>query len=363
MISEKMMTSLLVNLISVKMLLTFPKIMITNSGNSAWIELIYNSIIVFLIFLLTASLYKSKENVIELAEKAGGKWLKAVVGIMVFVVLIINYSSIIRIFPETVKIVLLQDFKIEVIIPIFMVAIGIGAYLGIEAIARVNKIFMMLAGVVLVGSVLLLVPYFNIKNIFPILGNGAYSIFVSGINTISLFADILVLNVLLPHLKNYKKAAKSGKRAILISSAVGIVIMLSYCLVYPYPVSGEFIIPVYQLSRVIRLGNFFSRFEVIFQFVWSILVLIYSSVYVYTICCVWQTTFDLKYYKPLILPVILISGIVAMLPSSVVDLIRFERIESLIVCPIAFGFPIIFGLYTKKIYKKSLNGKEECENE
>ena len=68
--------------------------------------------------------------------------------------------------------VLLQDFKIEFIIPIFMLAIGIGAYIGLEPIARVNNMFMPLAGIVLLLSLILLIPYFNINNIFPILGNG-----------------------------------------------------------------------------------------------------------------------------------------------------------------------------------------------
>ena len=197
MIDRKKMTTLLINVISVKMLLTFPKIMIINSGNAAWIECIYNTLIVIGLFWITTKLYRSNKNIIQLAEMTGKKWLKIIVGVVVFVVLLINYSSIIRIFPETVKIVLLQDFEIEFIIPIFMLAIGIGAYIGLEPIARVNNMFMPLAGIVLLLSLILLIPYFNINNIFPILGNGVYSIMVKGINTISLFSDILLLNILL----------------------------------------------------------------------------------------------------------------------------------------------------------------------
>ena len=319
--------------------------MIINSGNAAWIECIYNTLIVIGLFWITTKLYRSNKNIIQLAEMTGKKWLKIIVGVVVFVVLLINYSSIIRIFPETVKIVLLQDFKIEFIIPIFMLAIGIGAYIGLEPIARVNNMFMPLAGIVLLLSLILLIPYFNINNIFPILGNGVYSITVKGINTISLFSDILLLNILLPYCENTSEAKKSGWRAIYISATIGVVI------------------PVYQLSRVIHLGNFFSRFEVIFQFVWSILVLIYSSIYVYALCYVWQITFDLKYYKPLIFPVVIISGIVAVLPSSVVDLVKSERLENIIVYPVAFLLPILFGFYSKKIYNKRTVNEESGESE
>lgn len=72
-------------------------------------------VIVIGLFWITTKLYRSNKNIIQLAEMTGKKWLKIIVGVVVFVVLLINYSSIIRIFPETVKIVLLQDFKIEFI--------------------------------------------------------------------------------------------------------------------------------------------------------------------------------------------------------------------------------------------------------
>ena len=96
MIDRKKMTTLLINVISVKMLLTFPKVMIINSGNAAWIECIYNTLIVIGLFWITTKLYRSNKNIIQLAEMIGKKWLKIIVGVVVFVVLLINYSSIIN---------------------------------------------------------------------------------------------------------------------------------------------------------------------------------------------------------------------------------------------------------------------------
>ena len=77
----------------------------------------------------------------------------------------------------------------------------------------------------------------------------------------------------------------------------------------------------------------------------------------------WQITFDLKYYKPLILPVVIISGIVAVLPSSVVDLVKSERLENIIVYPVAFLLPILFGFYSKKIYNTRTVNEESGESE
>lgn len=350
MLQRKELTVMLVNVIITKMVLMFPKVIISNSGGAAWIQALYNIAVASGLFFIISKLYRGKKNVIELAEMAGGKPLKIIVGLVVFAALMINYSSIIRVFPETIKIVLLQDFNVEIITVIFMTAIGIGAFIGIESIARVNYLFMPVIGGIFVLFLLCLIPYYSYYNLLPIFGNGAGKIFINGFNTLSLFSDGLLLNIFLPYYENNSEAQKSGKRAITISSVIIIAILLSYCLVYPYPVSAEFMVPIYQLARMIHLGSFFSRFEAIFQFAWSVMLLLYSAIYVYALCVVWQTTFGLKFYKPLIFPVVIISGAIALLPSSLVQLIVNEKWENIIVYPITFLLPIIFGFVSQKYY-------------
>lgn len=359
MLQRKEMTTLLITVISTKMLLTFPRIMIINSGNSAWMQAIYNVIAIFLIYFVTTKLYRGNKNIIQLAEKSGGKPLKIVVGIITFIVLMIKLVSVMRIFPETVKIILLKEISFELIIVIFILAISLGAYIGIEPLAKINYMFLPLAGIVLLVFLLLLIPYYKVENILPIFGNGLKSIFAGGFHTISIFSDILLLNVLLPFCENNSEAKKAGRKAIVISSTIIIVILLTYCLIYPYPVSKNFMLPVYQLARVIHLSSFFSRFEAVFQFIWSIIMLLYLSIYIFAMCYVWQITFGLKYYKPLILPIAIISGVICILPSSLIDLIRSEDVQNIIIYPVAFLLPIIFGIVSRKYYGKKVKRKEE----
>ncbi len=359
MLQRKEMTTLLINVISTKMLLTFPKTFIINSANSAWIQSLYNSLIVILIFFVTTALYRGKKNILELAQTSGGKGLKIAVGTILLATLFINVSSVTRIFPETVKIALLQDFKIEIIIIIFILAAAAGAYIGIDSIAKINYIFMPFAGIIFVAFLLLLIPYYKIENILPVFGSGCKNIFLGGFNTISIFSDIIILNIFLPKCENISEANKSGRKAIYISSVVSVLIFAAYCLVYPYPASENFMIPVYQLARVVHLSSFFSRFEALFQSIWSIIMLLYASIYIYAICYVIQTMFDLKYYRPLIFPVSIINGIIAVMPPSFVDTVKSQRIENIIIYPAAFLLPIIFGIVSRKFYGKSKTVKEE----
>ena len=357
---RKELTAVIVNVIITKMVLMFPKTMITNSSNAAWIQALYNIAVAIILFFIISKLYKGKRNIIELAGMSGGKPLKIIVGLVVFASFVINYASIIRVFPETIKIVLLQDFNVEIITVLFMTAIGIGAFFGIEAIARVNFFFLPIIGGIFFMFLLFLIPSYNIYNLLPVFGGGAKKILGSGFNTLSLFSDLLLFNILLPEYKNSREANKSGWRAILISAPIILAILISYCLVYPYPISGEFMIPIYQLARVINLGSFFSKFEAIFQFAWSVMLLLYASIYVYALSHVWQLTFDLKYYRPLIFPVVIISGAISLLPDSIIQLIINEKWEDIAVYPIAFLLPIAFGFVSRKYY--GIRKEKEIEN-
>ncbi len=352
MLQRKKITSLIINAIVIKMLLTFPRSIVLNSGNAAWIQILYNFAFTLLIFAITVKLYKSKKNIIEAAQICGGKPLKIIVGVITAAVLTANYIIVLKIFPETIQVILLQDTQLEIIMIVFVAASIIGAYMGIESISTIHYLFLPIAGIVMLSFLALLIPYYDIDNLFPVFGNGAKSIFLDGMNSMSVFSDIILLNLLLPQMENYGEMKKTGFRAIIIGGITVFLIMFAYCVVYPYPESENFILPVYQLTRVIHLSSFFSRFETFLQFIWTILMLLYSSFYLYMISYVWQTTFNLKFNKPLIIPItICLFGLSASL-GSVIDAISSESIVNYIIYPFAFLLPIIFGFGLKRVEEK-----------
>ena len=347
MIGKKELTGVLITVIVVKMLLAYPRELVTVSGQAAWIQVIYVSLVALALILVSNQVYAHKQSVMELAHMVGGKGLRIAVGIIIFLILLANFSTVARVFPETVKIVLLQNFNADIILMVFAVAAAIGAYMGIRSVSRVNYMFLPIAGGVFIGFLLLLMPYYKINNITPILGEGADKIFLSGFNALSLFSDIILLNVLLPYSKNLSEAKTVSIRTIIISSIVALLIIAAYCLAYAYPVSQDYILPVYQMSRMIHISSFFSRFESFFQFIWSILILLYASIYIYAMCGVLQRTFDLKYINPLILPVTILGITIAGIPSSVTNAIQLEKYVNLVEYPIVFLLPIILGLLTR----------------
>ena len=349
-IEKKELTCILINVITAKMLFSYPRGMVENAGNAAWLQTVFVSLISCLIFWLVISLYKKAQmkSIIEISGEIGGKWLKIIVGIALTALLLFNASLTMRNLPESIKTVLLPLTPMRLILLIMALAVAFGAYMGIFSIARIHSIIIPASGVFLALFIILLLPNADITNLFPILGEGTYNIFVEGLSSLGIFTDVIILFILLPMCKNHERVKSAAHSALIISSIINVLIVLFYNLVYSYPSSREFMFPVYQMTRLIKIGDFFQRLEAFFEFIWSLDVLLYSSLYLFCFCRIWQEAFDLKYYKPLILPFCVIMSAVSFLPSSTVTMLSMQRISSLILIPTTFLIPTILVLIFNK---------------
>lgn len=343
-LEKKQVVCMLVNIICIKMIMTYPRILVQYMGNAAWINIIYVSLLTLFIYCLIGKIYKPEYGTfVASAEKIGGKTLKRIVGVLISAVFIANIAFEVRSYPETVKTVLLEETKMQIIVVLYIFAAAVGAYIGIESNARIHAIFMPIAAVVMVGFFLLSMPYWKINNIMPILGNGAKQIFIKGTQNICMMSDIVVLNYLMPHIKTKRDIKNSGCTAIIISGIVSLLIVGTYNLIYPYPTSAEFILPAYQISRIVKMGAFFQRWEAFFQFVWSIGMYLYTSLYIGVITGVLADAFDLKFSRILVFPISIIVSSVAFTISMQNSLtVLAVGIYSMI--GLAFCVPVALGL-------------------
>lgn len=362
MLTNKQLSSVIINAIVVKMLVTFPRNIFVYCGNAAWLTAVYATAVAFGLFCVILRMYPSKTNVIALADRVGGRALRIITGSAVFAVLALNFVSIVRVFPAIIRLVLLQKTYVEIIGTVFVFVVIFSASCGIEAIARVHQLFLPVSGVVFLAFLIMLVPDLHFEYIMPVFGNGLKSIFTDGLSTLSIFTDLLVLNILLPKMKETQNYKKAGSKAIVVGGVFSILIFLFYGLCYVYPASAEFIIPVYQLERLINLSDFFSRLEALFQFIWSISILLYSALYASVLGDVWRDTFGLHHSKPLIAPIIIGLVGVAVIPESLNDMLHFEGIINKWLYIPAFAIPLLIGTVYKMFHVKHPEENYETNN-
>ena len=343
MLTQKQLTMISVNAIAVKMMLTYPRVLIVMCGNAAWINVLYCTALAVLLFGAIRAVYSTDKNIIDAAESVGGKALRIIVCLIVFAVMSINVISLIRVFPEIIKLVLLQNTYEEVIGIVFIAALVLGAMCGIESIGRVHEIFIPIAGIIFVIFILLLIPGFNVESVMPILGKGAFNIFVDGISGLSVFSDIFLLNMLISHTRSLDNYKRAGTKSIIIGGTVAFLITAAYCLSYVYPASENLLIPVYQLERMIYLSNFFSRFEAVFQFIWTISILLYGSVYLAVLTEVWEKGFKISKSRIVLLSIAIVLIGAAAFPPSLGDAAAWENTVTRWTYIPVFLLPIIIG--------------------
>ena len=356
-LNQRQLTMLMSNLLITKMTFSFPRFLFKTSGNAAWIQAIYMSLLAYIILRLSLSFFKytGNKSILQLSESLGKKPLKIAISLIIAFIIIIHITTEMRTFLESVKIVLLPKTKIEYILIFFGTTVAIGALCGFNSLSTINALFFPFCLFFLGALVLFLIPTYNINNIFPIFGTGVKDVFLSSLLDMHCFSDLLALNLLYPYIGDIKTIKTSGTKAVLISGIALTLICLAYGLTYPYPYSTEFLLIPYQLSRMVRAGEYFQRFEALFEFVWTLTHLLYSAIYVYILCLVFENTFKLRAAKSLIPCVVALLSLVSFIPASVVELLDTSNMLKRWIAPFALFLPIIIPLIYSLKHKKGDN--------
>lgn len=346
-LTKNQLTSLMVSMVLIRLYLSLPRDMFVCAGNAAWILVIYITTIALFLFYINTKVYKNNESILEIAERTGGKVFKIIVGLVSVVMILLKTTGHIKLFIESIQIVLLQNSATELIVLCLGITLICGAYAGIESLSIISGLFLPVVLTVLTIFLVFLLPNFNILNIAPVFGTGIKNIFLKGLNISYLFGDLFILNFLLPYCREEDAMKKSGYKAIIFNGIIFLVFMIIYSGVIPYPVSSEYIIPIFQLTRIVEIGDFFGRLEAFFEFVWAISFFIYGAVNIWVLSIIWKKTFSLKYHEPLIIPMCIFSIGLGFLQPDIQKIINSNTYFSWFIIIFAFLVPIAFGILSR----------------
>lgn len=351
-LKSREISSILINLIVVKMLFTYPRYLVERCQNGAWISVAVYGAVAVGIFYITQLMYvkTGHKTILEQAQVIGGGYLRALTALFLVALLITDTAPMVRAFPEAIKTALLQNTPMLDITVVLTVGVILGAYNGIGALGRVSSIFLPVAGVSILGFFIILGQFYKLNNIFPL---AIKENLLNGTSSLSIYSDIIAVNFLMPYAENVGTVKKSGFTALIAGGIASVVITLAYCLVYPYPASTEFISPMYQLARIVKIGTYFQRLEAIFEFVWSISILLYTSVYLFIMCDIFKTGFGLASYKPLVFPIMMIYLRFVYWESAYNKTLLSNYVVISTFYPIIYAIPLLFGmLYLLKMRRK-----------
>lgn len=306
-------------------------------------------------------------DILDIAKFLGGKWLKVVLGILFLCYLVFTVSILLRSFSEMLKIIFFPKTPVRVIMLLILIGIVITNRLGFKPLARANLFFIPATLFSILFIFIANFDNFTAQRIFPLLGNGISSTFLSGISNLFAFGGITYLYFLPPHLKEQKHYQKVALVSIGLSAFFLFISVCTLLLMFPLSASVEEILPLYLASRFIEFGRFFQRLDAIFVFIWIISMLSYLSITSYFANDIFRKITNLQSHKWTIFLLAALCFGISLIPENLNQLSFLENtvykyIILILVLSIGLGLLILANIkYLIQQKKKGLTILEENE--
>lgn len=357
--------ALILTVIVNHIVLNLPKGIIASTSSGAIVNVIFISIIALLIAYLISELLKNfpSLDILDIAKFLGGKWLRALIGILFLGYFIFTTSILLRSFSEGLRIIFFPRTPVPVIMMLFLIAIVIANKLGFQAICRSNLFVMPLVLFTLFFIFFANIENFNLQGTLPILGEGVQSTFFAGLSNLFAFGGISYLYFIPPYLKD----SKSSKKIALFSiGASGICLLISIAtLLFLFPSSAitEEVFPIYLASRYIEFGRFFQRLDAIFLFIWIISLTSFLSIIFSFSTKISQKILNLQNTKWFISLFAVIIFALSLIPSNMYQIIFLEnKVYQYIVLVSVFGVSFILLILANLKYYFLQKKKERVQN-
>jgi spore germination protein KB len=325
-IGHREAVTLLTLMITAKIFLSFPRNMALLGESAGWIITLLAGIIAgvgyyFLHRLLAA--YPDL-NLIEIARRVTGKYLGVCFGLISFLFFLVICSLYLRQFAESFILAVLPRTPISVITMGFLFLLAYGVILGIETISRVAWFFGPYLLVTLLIILLSALPRATLEHLVPILGRGPLIILKEAPVQLSSFAELLLLGIIAPLIRNKQKVFRVGFYSLLMAVVINMGVVGLVSAVFNYNAAANLVFPILQLTRLISLGEFIQRVEAVFVFLWFFWAGIQLSGLFYGTVVSFAQTFRIKNYRPLVPALALLVFTVSLIPTSMTQAVEIS---------------------------------------
>lgn len=308
------------------MFTVFPQYLIEESGNAAWLEVLMSTALAVLVFLPGPALlarFPGKSS-IEVAEEVLGPYLGLAVNLLGLGFYFFLLGILVREFTEIVASTVLPFTPVSVITITLLLAVAYGAYSGLETMSRLAWLLgpWILAGMIIVFLITL--RWAKITNLMPLWGAEPWSLLGAAAWRTSLFAEVALLPVIAPYLRERERFTAMGIWSIVISGVLLALAAFVFSAVFPEPASARVLFPLFHLARLIYVGRFFQRAESLFIFVWVISWAAKLAIILQGVALGQALSLKLPVYRPLLFPLLVLSFAVAFIPADLPEAVRIE---------------------------------------
>ena len=276
---------LLLIIMANKIILNLPEMIISSTGSAAWMNVIYIVILAFLFIIISSKLMNHfpGKDIIDISEYAGGSILKYFISVIQIALLFFIVCSTIRSFSYTLKTIYFNQSPAIFIVLFMIVPAIISTKLGLKSI---SKVCLYIAPIAYIGLfVLLLAPVkdFEPQRIFPILGYGLNTTFISGLSNLYALSGIGYMFLLPSTLDKNTNIKKITVISLLLTGLTLFFAVLCMLFVFSFHVDTNENMTLYLLTMVVHHGNIIHGITALFIIIWMLSIISYISAAVYFI--------------------------------------------------------------------------------
>jgi len=300
------------------------RVLVEATSTSAWYATMISCGISILLFLLVYLLMKRFPNkeLIEIFEIVTGKFIGKILALVFSAYFVYYAGSSLREFVEMIKAYVLPYTPPSAIIFVFLGVVVFFAYVGLEGIARMSYVSLI---IILIGLALILVlplPFYNVDNLFPLAGYSLQSTLYAGLIRTSAYSDVIFLAFFINAIHGVKQFKKVGLISLALSGAIISLTILCSLLAFEYVQASENLSTLFQLSRIIYFNRFFQRVDSIFIFIWVVASIMNVALVFYMAASIFCKTFKISNHRPSLLPFAFFTFTVTLLPESLSEVVE-----------------------------------------
>lgn len=303
--------------------LTLPGVLARIVHQDAWISIILTLIIqLTLIIPLFISISKQAKGI------RFGDYIETLLGKFFGKMFMIGFSVLGPLMGFLFTLWILSDFLLTSVLPetpseavgiLMLVAVISVVRSGVVAIGRTGEICFLILIFFFLVAFLTLIPTFQWGNIFPLFEYGTKPILHGSVLTLGLpYCESFLLIYFIHHMepKNWKKAVYSSTW---ISGLLFVLETIVTIGVLSEGVVGNLTFSGYFIMRTITLWDIIERFEILFTVLYFVTTFFRMALLLYVTADGLAGVFRMKDYKPLLLPLCLISlmFVTSFMPNTI----------------------------------------------
>ncbi|MDE5415423.1 GerAB/ArcD/ProY family transporter [Alkalihalobacterium chitinilyticum] len=304
-----------------------PMLLLEAGKNATWVLPIVAGGIILVPTLLILSLlkkYKNK-NLVDIIFIVTGKYIGFIICLIILFAMIFANALNQR---TTVNIISTMFFPTTPVVIIFLLLIGSSfavARVGIEAVGRTAWVVLPYIKVVLFLLFLLIINEIHFEFLFPIAGPGLDVLIKESFSYHTIFFEFIMVALFFPWVRDHK----SYKTATLL--AVGFIVlemtitMAYFVMLFDYPQVAHVAYPFQQLTKMLEVGTIVTSYEGFFLGFWIMAAVVRFSIYLLLSAFIVCSMFQLKDFKPILLPLACITLLVGLIPENQTETTFFMR--------------------------------------